>query len=84
MTISKTPVVQDRRTITGWALLIGTIAVWFGVAYAFPPFGVAVACIHMVCAPFDMMMNGSAGAEFAPFNLAGAVLAGAGATLGMS
>lgn len=67
----------------GLYLLWGWLSVvWFTAAYVLPPLGVFVACVHLFFVVTDMMMNGAGNAEFAPFNLAGAVLAGAGSGFG--
>lgn len=73
---------HEKRTIQGWAALFLVATVWALIAWLVPPLGYAAAITCLVCALFDMGMNGAADAEFAPFNLAGAALAGGGAWLG--
>lgn len=65
------------------AALIVIAGLWLGVSYAYPPIGMFACLIHLVCAIFDMMMNGARYAEFAGMNLAGCCLAGGGAWLGL-
>jgi len=73
-----------KRTLYGWAALGLFGTTWFVVAWALPPFGAFAAVVCLICAIFDMMMNGAAYAEFAPWNLTGTALAGIGASIGMN
>lgn len=76
---------QDgQRTPAGWLTLGIVAALWFLAAWALPPLGYLAAVICLVCTFLDMGMNGARYTEFAPFNLAGAVLALAGAGIGES
>jgi hypothetical protein len=64
------------------ATVITLAVIWVGVAWLAPPLGAIAIGVHFVCAWMDMGMNGSADAEFVPYNVAGAALAALGMTLG--
>lgn len=73
---------HGRRTLVGWLWLILFAVIWFLVSWAVPPIGVLMCVVCLTCVLIDMGMNGAAYAEFAPYNLAGAVIALAGSGIG--
>lgn len=72
----------DAKRIAALAAVIAIGAAWFAMGYMLPAIGMFVCCVHLVFVFLDMGMNGAAGAEFVPFNFAGAALAGGGAFFG--
>jgi hypothetical protein len=64
-------------------LAIALAFAWAAVAYLAPPIGMLAAVICLFCAIIQMGMNGAGHAEYAPVNVAAAVLAFAAASIGL-
>ena len=72
-----------HRTLFGKSILALMALAWFGFAVWLPGLGIMVCIIHLACMVFDLLMNGNPRSDLLGPNAAGAMLAGAGAWLGL-